>query len=122
MYKPAPKGLPLCQSWLTIRNGVMNRVFEGLTRGGDPKVVALVGRSGSSKTTAAASFDDLWRGIHHPHGGETELQASVRSNRALLHSRMDSFDCTSVKGGGDADRLNSLMRTLAQKLNKEGFG
>ena len=64
-----------------MRNGVMDRVLAGLSRGRDPTVMALVGRSGSGKTTAAASFVDLWRGIHRPQQGETEIQARVRSNR-----------------------------------------
>lgn len=79
--KPAPNGLPVCQSWLTMCNGVMERVLDGLNPGGDPTVMALVGRSGSGKTTTVASFVDLWRGIHLPQEGETEIQAHVRSNR-----------------------------------------
>ena len=120
--KPAPTGVPGCQSWFTMRNGVIDRVLEGFSRGGDPTVMALVGRSGSGKTTVAASFVDLWRGIHRLQKGETEIQARVRLNRAQASFPDGVLWLQVGEDGGRADRLPFLMRTLAKKLHKEVLG
>ena len=81
--------------------------------------MALVGRSGSGKTTAAASFVDLWRGIHRPQQGETEIQARVRSNRVQASFPDGVLWLRVGEGAGSANRLQSLMRTLAKKLCEE---
>lgn len=117
--QPAPNGLPACQAWCTIRNSVMDRVLEGFSRGGDPTVVALVGRNGSGKSTAAACFVNLWRGIHQPQEGETEIQARVRSHRVQASFPDGVLWLRVGEGGGSTDRIASLMRTLAQKLYEE---
>lgn len=51
-----PYGTPAPKSWHVKRQGVMNKVIEGLTRKGGPRLVGLVGVSGSGKTTAAAEI------------------------------------------------------------------
>ena len=117
--KPAPARVPICQSWLTMRNGLMDRVLQGLTRRGDPTLIALVGQSGSGKTTAAANFVDVWRGIHRSEPGETEIHTRVRSNRVQASFRDGVLWLHVGEGGGRTDRLPFLMRTLAQKIYEE---
>lgn len=117
--KPAPKGLPVCQSWITMRSGVMDRLLEGFSRGGNPTVMALVGRSGSGKTLAAASFVDLWRGVHRSRESEANNQTRVRLSRAREMFADGVMWLRVGEGAGGADRLPTLMRTLAQKLYEE---
>lgn len=49
-----PEGTPVRKSWYVERSQVMDTVFEALTGDEGPRLVGLVGDSGSGKTTAAS--------------------------------------------------------------------
>ncbi|CAM9267893.1 unnamed protein product [Ectocarpus fasciculatus] len=51
-----PRGTPLRKSWQIERTHVMDAVSAALISDGGPRLVGLVGRSGSGKTTAASEF------------------------------------------------------------------
>lgn len=121
--KPVPNGLPVWQPWLTVRNGVMDRIFESLSRSQDPTVAALVGRSGSGKTIAAATFLHMQRGLNvSEEEGETELGTRVRPNRVQALFPDGVLWLRVGEGGGATECLPSLMRTLAQMLYEEVLG
>lgn len=110
-----PKGIPVNQSWHTVRVRAMDKVCEIFGRGGGPKVAALTGRSGSGKTTAAASMVGE-RGPLRPRSGETEDQARTRLDRVRALFPDGVVWLRVGKGEGAADRLASLMLTLAKSL------
>ncbi|CAN0251388.1 unnamed protein product [Scytosiphon promiscuus] len=51
-----PNGTPTPKSWHVERRQVLDAVFEGLTGDGGPRLVGLVGDSGSGKTTVASEI------------------------------------------------------------------
>lgn len=51
-----PQGTPTKKSWYVDRHDVMETVFEALIGEGEPRLVGLVGDSGSGKTTAASEL------------------------------------------------------------------
>eukprot|EP00752_Nemacystus_decipiens_P010888 g9681.t1 len=118
---PVPRGVPMGQSWYAVRDGVVGRVCQVLGGDGGPVVAALTGRSGAGKTTCAATMVGE-RGPIRPRLGETEDEARTRldSVRALFP---DGVVWLRVgKGAGTADRLPSLMLTLAQAVFENVMG
>ena len=89
-----PKGTPASKSWHVERHQVMEQTFEALTEDGGPRLVGLVGDSGSGKTTAAS---DIVR--------STEV-------REAFH---DGIVWLSVNKGANK-RLPSLMAQLARMV------
>ncbi|CAM9264189.1 unnamed protein product, partial [Laminaria digitata] len=94
-----PKGTPASKSWHVERCQVMKKAVEALTGDGGPRLVGLVGHSGSGKTTAAS---DIVR--------STEV-------RDTFH---DGIVWLSVNKGAKK-RLPSLMMQLARTVY-EGIG
>ncbi|CAM9144801.1 unnamed protein product [Ectocarpus sp. 12 AP-2014] len=95
-----PKATPIRKSWHVERLYVMERVFEALTADGGPRLVGLVGDSGSGKTTAASEI--------------------VRSNE-VRQAFSDGVVWLTVNHGAK-DRLPSLMLQLAHMMCEEVGG
>ncbi|CAM9799147.1 unnamed protein product [Ectocarpus sp. 8 AP-2014] len=95
-----PKATPIRKSWHVQRVDVMERVFEALTADGGPRLVGLVGDSGSGKTTAASEI--------------------VRSNE-VRQAFSDGVVWLTVNHGAK-DRLPSLMLQLAHMMCEEVGG
>ncbi|CAN0402751.1 unnamed protein product, partial [Ectocarpus sp. 8 AP-2014] len=92
-----PKGTPARKSWYVKRRHVMDTVFEGLASDGGPRLVGLVGDSGSGKTTAASETVR-----------STEVQEAFSDGIAWL----------SVNDGAK-ERLSSLMLQLARVVYED---
>ncbi|CAN0015880.1 unnamed protein product [Ectocarpus sp. 12 AP-2014] len=95
-----PKGTPIRKSWHVERLHVVERVFEALTTDGGPRLVGLVGASGSGKTTAASEI--------------------VRSDE-VRQAFSDGVLWLTVNDGAK-DRLPSLMLQLAHMVYEEVGG
>lgn len=80
-------------------------------------MAALTGRSGAGKTTAAAAMVGE-RGPIRPRVGETEDQACTRLDRVRALFPDGVVWLRVGKGEGAADRLPTLMRTLAKALHE----
>lgn len=89
-----PKGTPASKSWHVERRQVMEKAFEALTEGGGPRLVGLVGDSGSGKTTA-----------------ESDIVRSTEVRKAFH----DGIVWLSINKGADK-RLPSLMMQLARMV------
>eukprot|EP00752_Nemacystus_decipiens_P003237 g2995.t1 len=118
---PVPQGVPIGQSWHAMRDGVVGRVCQILGGDGGPRVVALTGRSGAGKTTAAAAMVGE-QGPIRLHKGETEDEARTRLSRVRALFPHGVVWLRVGKGEGAADRLPSLMFSLAQALYKNVMG
>ncbi|CAB1113373.1 unnamed protein product [Ectocarpus sp. CCAP 1310/34] len=92
-----PKGTPARKSWYVKRRHVMDTVFEGLASDGGPRLVGLVGGSGSGKTTVASE--------------------SVRSTE-VQEAFSDGIAWLSVNDGAK-ERLSSLMLQLARVVYED---
>ncbi|CAM9324987.1 unnamed protein product [Ectocarpus sp. 13 AM-2016] len=92
-----PKGTPARKSWYVERRYVMDTVFEGLASDGGPRLVGLVGGSGSGKTTVAS--------------------ATVRSTK-VQEAFSDGIAWLSVNDGAK-ERLSSLMLQLARVVYED---
>ncbi|CAM9378410.1 unnamed protein product, partial [Hapterophycus canaliculatus] len=112
-----PKGIPIGESWHTPREGAMDRVCDILGGDGTPTLVALTGRSGSGKTTAAAAMVGE-RGPIRPRAGETEDQARTRLDRVRTLFPQGVVWLRVGKGEGNSDRLPALMRKLAKAFHE----
>lgn len=95
-----PKTTPMRQSWHVTRERVQQSVFEGLCQGVSPRIVGLVGGSGSGKTTAAAEL--------------------VRRSE-VLEFFSDGIVWLPVCNGA-RDRLSSLMWQLATMVHDDILG
>lgn len=95
-----PKGTPARKSWHVERRQVVATVLEALAGHGEPRLVGLVGGSGSGKTTAAS-----------------EIVRSARAREAFS----DGIVWLTVGEGGKG-RLQSLMIQLAQMVHKDVGG
>ncbi|CAM9091318.1 unnamed protein product, partial [Laminaria digitata] len=113
-----PPGVPMGQSWYTVRDGVVDRVCDILGGDGGPVVAALTGRSGAGKTTAAAAMVGERQGPIRPRTGETEDQARTRLDRVRARFSDGVVWLRVGKGAGGADRLPPLMRKLAKTLHE----
>ncbi|CBJ33473.1 expressed unknown protein [Ectocarpus siliculosus] len=116
---PVPPGVPMGQSWHTMRDGVVDRVYDILGGDGGPAVAALGGRSGAGKTTAAAAMVGERQGPIHPLARENEEQAGTRLDRLRARFSDGVVWLRVGKGAGVADRLPLLMRKLAKALHEE---
>ena len=92
-----PKGTPARKSWHVERRGVMDTVFNALTAGTGPRVVGLVGHSGSGKTTAAS---EIVR--------STEVREAFSDGIVWLTVNKDA-----------KDRLSSVMQQLARMVYED---
>lgn len=92
-----PEGAPALPSWHIERGDVMQDLCNGLRHVGWPRVLGLVGDSGSGKTTAASEV------------------VRTKEMRELFH---DGILWLPVNKGGK-DRLPTLMRQLASMMHEE---
>ena len=95
-----PKGAPAHISWHVERRGVMDTVFKALTGGTGPRLVGLVGDSGSGKTTAAS-----------------EIVRSIEVREAFSDGVVWLTVNNDAKG-----RLSSLMLQLARMVYEDVGG
>ncbi|MEO0448207.1 MAG: tetratricopeptide repeat protein, partial [Verrucomicrobiota bacterium] len=111
-----PKDVPDPKPWYVPRDDVVETVSKILSRDGGPTVAALIGQSGSGKTTAAAAMVGK-RGSIRPHAGETEHMALARLNSVMAHSPDGVIYLPVGKDSSKGDRLPDLMHRLAKKLH-----
>eukprot|EP00752_Nemacystus_decipiens_P017435 g15629.t1 len=115
---PEPPGVPKGQAWHAVRDGVEDSVCGILGVNGGPVVVALTGRSGAGKTTAAAAMVGERQGSIRPRAGETDDQALTRLLRLKARFSDGVVWLRVGKGRGAADRLPRLMLELAERVGK----
>lgn len=115
-----PKGKPAEQSWHVARDRVVDAVYDYLSAGGQtPRVVGLVGRSGSGKTTCAASI------VGEPKGGDGYRQNETGDRVLRRLNRVREHFCDGVvwlrvgRGAGAAERVPALMSHLAKTVYEE---
>lgn len=106
-----PKTTPVRQSWHVTRERVQQTVFEGLCQGVSPRIVGLVGGSGSGKTTAAAElvrrsevleyFSDgiVWLPVNN--GARDRLSSLMWQLAAMVHDDILGSIGPAPAGGGD---------------------
>eukprot|EP00752_Nemacystus_decipiens_P007557 g6751.t1 len=98
---PVPKNAPVTKSSHIVRDGVVERACNILGGDGGPAVAALTGRSGAGKTTSAAAMV-----------GERGVRVRELFPHGVVWLPVG-------KGEGAADRLPSLMLTLAKRLHED---
>lgn len=114
-----PKDKPGESSWHVARDHIVDAVYEHLSTGQEPQVVGLVGRSGSGKTTSAASVVGEPRGDSPRRENETRDQMLRRRNRVREHFSSGVVWLRVGKGAGVANRIPALMSRLATKVYEE---
>lgn len=114
-----PKGKPAEQSWHVARDRVVSAVYEHLSSGQTPQVVGLVGRSGSGKTTCAASIVGEPKGGSSRRQNETGDQMLRRLNRVREHFSDGVVWLRVGRGAGSAERVPALMSHLARTVFEE---
>lgn len=117
-----PKGRPADKIWHVVRDRIVDDVYMGLSKGDEPRLVGLAGRSGSGKTTCAASIvGEPSSNVVHK-AGESREQAMQRLNRVQV------FFCDGIiwlrvgQGAGAPDRLPGLMDKLAKAVHEDIAG
>eukprot|EP00752_Nemacystus_decipiens_P008592 g7671.t2 len=114
-----PKGKPAEHSWHVARDRVVDAVYEQLSCRQVPQVVGLVGRSGSGKTTCAASI------VGEPKGGSSRHQNGTADQVLRRQNRVREHFCDGVvwlrvgRGAGSAERVPALMSLLAKTVYEE---
>ncbi|CAN0290176.1 unnamed protein product [Scytosiphon promiscuus] len=114
-----PKGKPSELSWHVPRDHVVDAVYNHLSAAQEPQVVGLVGRSGSGKTTCAASVVGEPRGDSPHRANETRDQMIRRRRRVREHFRSGVVWLRVGRGAGVAERIPALMSRLATKVYEE---
>lgn len=115
---PVPQGAPVTADWHVVRNSVVDAVRENLCDPGGPWMVAIVGRSGSGKTTAAAAIVGDNMGKVLPRDDETHHEACEHLEEIRRHFYDGVLWLRVGRGAGTKTNLPSLMLQLARMVGE----
>lgn len=116
-----PKGRPADKAWHVVRESLVKDIYKGLSIGDGPRLVGLVGRSGSGKTTCAAAV------VGDPAVGklcraEKQDQALKTLNLVRTHFCDGVIWLPVGRGAGSPLHLPGIMNRLATMVHEDILG